>query len=428
MTELASGDLSSFVTSLDTVEPGAPDHDLEPVMGIVSDARVWCFGEATHGAHEFLALRNRLFAYAVERLGFTAIALETHHGDVALVDDYVLGRRELTADVARAAFSANAAFRWIDEPFAENAELLRWIRGHNDRPTTRRPVRVYGIDAGWSSTAPPEWDGGAEVAAALGFIASVHPGGEAGLRARFAPFLDRFNSEDLSGLNSVERTAVSETLGDLVATFDRHGAAWIERASAVEVRRARRHAEVARLLDPVEVAARPPGEPAGERDRVMADAVERILEDEGPEGRVFVFAGEFHVHRAAWTYADASWRGYRSMVERLDAAVGDEMVVLGSAFDHGVHAGVDAARVERPPADESSVAGTLGRVGPSSFVLDLRTPDALGEDLGMLTRTMPMRSASGSDEPRLCATDSFDALVYVDAISPVRPASEWGLS
>ena len=51
--------------------------DLRAFAPVVGSSRVVALGESTHGAHEPLAFRNRLFRYLVEQHEFTAIALET---------------------------------------------------------------------------------------------------------------------------------------------------------------------------------------------------------------------------------------------------------------------------------------------------------------------------------------------------------------
>ena len=50
---------------------------MQPLRNIIGDAHVVAFDEPIHGAHEPLAMRNRLIRYGVTRLGFTAVALET---------------------------------------------------------------------------------------------------------------------------------------------------------------------------------------------------------------------------------------------------------------------------------------------------------------------------------------------------------------
>src|SRR6185437_15855926 len=67
----------SAAIRLRTVEAGGEDDGLAPLCDSVGRAPVVALGEPGHGAHEPLALRNRLYSYLVEHCGFTAIALET---------------------------------------------------------------------------------------------------------------------------------------------------------------------------------------------------------------------------------------------------------------------------------------------------------------------------------------------------------------
>ena len=60
-----------------SVHESSGDADMQPLRNIIGDAHVVAFGEPIHGAHEPLAMRNRLIRYGVTRLGFTAVALET---------------------------------------------------------------------------------------------------------------------------------------------------------------------------------------------------------------------------------------------------------------------------------------------------------------------------------------------------------------
>ena len=77
---------------LKTVEPGRGFEDLAPLATIVGDARVVAFGESVHLVHELLTMRNRLFEYMVEELGFTALAAETGNSEARLVDAYIRGQ------------------------------------------------------------------------------------------------------------------------------------------------------------------------------------------------------------------------------------------------------------------------------------------------------------------------------------------------
>jgi erythromycin esterase len=116
------------------------DADLQPLRNIISDAHVVAFGEPVHGAHEPLAMRNRLIRYGVTRLGFTAVALETCLSSSKRLYDYVLGRTTETDSELKEAL----CYGFGDLP--ENLELIRWLRTYNATQPPAGQVCLYGID------------------------------------------------------------------------------------------------------------------------------------------------------------------------------------------------------------------------------------------------------------------------------------------
>jgi erythromycin esterase len=81
------------------------DADLQALNNIIASAHVVAFGEPFHHGHEPLAMRNRLIRYAVTRLGFTAVALETGLTTSKLLYDHVLGKTTETESALKEAFS-----------------------------------------------------------------------------------------------------------------------------------------------------------------------------------------------------------------------------------------------------------------------------------------------------------------------------------
>src|SRR5689334_3326273 len=83
-------------------------------------------GEPTHGAEEFLVLRNRMFERLVELHGYTAIAIESSFPRGRVADDYVNGRLGGTLDdVLEAGFSHNFGRS------VANREIIEWMRRLN---------------------------------------------------------------------------------------------------------------------------------------------------------------------------------------------------------------------------------------------------------------------------------------------------------
>src|SRR3954463_1595924 len=104
------------------------------------------FGEAMHGAAEFLGLRNRLFQRLVVAHGFTAMAVESSVPRGRVVNEYVsgadsTGRPAAYEDVEDAGFSHGFG------GLAANRELVEWMRGYNDGPAHAVKLRFYGFDS-----------------------------------------------------------------------------------------------------------------------------------------------------------------------------------------------------------------------------------------------------------------------------------------
>ena len=83
---------------LRSVEVDGDLHDLQPLARVIGSSGIVALGESTHGAHEPLAVRNRLFRFLVERLGFTAIALETGLPESRAIAVFVAGGRGAASD------------------------------------------------------------------------------------------------------------------------------------------------------------------------------------------------------------------------------------------------------------------------------------------------------------------------------------------
>lgn len=205
---------------LTSVEPGTGFDDLASLRPLLESARVLALGEPLHGAHEPLALRNRLFEDLVEELGFTAIAVETGFTEARAVDDYVLGRRS-DASVAR------NVFHWaVPEVWVENQQLIDWMREYNARPSTARPVRFYGVDL---SGAVRYQLGTPRIAidAALEYLDRVDSTLADRFRRDLAPLLPRFSFADYPKLEPAERDALTSILSELMIVFARDKWAFI---------------------------------------------------------------------------------------------------------------------------------------------------------------------------------------------------------
>ncbi|WP_405358672.1 erythromycin esterase family protein [Kitasatospora sp. NBC_00085] len=126
---------------LRSTEPGGGTTDLRPLGAMVGDAKVVGLGEATHGSHEFFAMKERVFRHLVEEKGFTTFALEMSWTAGLRIDEYIQGG---PGDARQVAKEELAGSPWEREEFVS---LIAWMRQYNDRHPDRK-VHFMGNDIG----------------------------------------------------------------------------------------------------------------------------------------------------------------------------------------------------------------------------------------------------------------------------------------
>ncbi|MFI2415892.1 erythromycin esterase family protein [Streptomyces sp. NPDC018947] len=110
---------------LRSTEPGGTTTDLRALGTIIGNAKVVGLGEATHGSHEFFAMKERVFRYLVEEKGFSTFALEMSWSAGLTIDEFLQGGE---GDARQIAAKTLAASPWEREEFAH---LIGWMRDYN---------------------------------------------------------------------------------------------------------------------------------------------------------------------------------------------------------------------------------------------------------------------------------------------------------
>jgi len=402
-----------------SVEMTGPLDDLRPLSSIVGSARVVALGEPTHGMHEPLAFRNRLFRYLVEEMGFSAIALETALPESRRLAELVAGGPG-APPLADAPTIVHRSFSWGFGNFGENLELVRWMRAYNDDPAHRRKIRLYGFDlslGGPLGSTPTT----ASLDGALSYLTRVDSSAARSARSRFAPYVSRLPGDASSGFSRVELDGLAAAVDSLAAQLERR-ATYVAASSESEYSWAQRNVEVARQgvqMLRVGVPAQPGGgiPPAAwrvieARDSAMAENVRWVLAREGPTGRVFVFAHDAHVKNAPtvggiWSVLD---RPPTVMGQYLRRVLGAQLVIIGTSDGTAPDRGSDA----------TSVDATLARIGVPRFIVDLRAASRDSAASAWLAAQHKLR-ANGSTFLTLAPSQAFDVLWYAGPLTPAHP-------
>ncbi|MGA1810295.1 erythromycin esterase family protein [Sphingobium sp. WW5] len=372
------------------------------LRGLMTSGRVIALGEATHGAQEFLTLRNQLVRTGVERHGITAIAAETGFAQSIAIDDYIAGKGTFTTALVRDVFTFRAP-----DAMQANLELLEWLRAHNARAGVKRKVRFYGIEMmgrhhkGAQLYARPVFDAATAYATDRGEPQAL------ALSASLEPLLKKLTTAGYAAFDQSEKDRQTLAIADLVRLFERRRIEWSDATSAKAFERAFRNARNAQNLDADLRASGWWGSRGSDRnqhDASSAESVQWILDQEGADGRIFLFAHNLHIRKCPQS---AGGNRFSSLGQHLDAMLGGDLIVLGTAYGAG-------GTALEAKVDQSSTAALLGQVGRSSFALDLRALPPHGAARAWWSLPRPFLNTAMNQVWR--TADCFDALIYIDMI------------
>ncbi|MDF7813036.1 erythromycin esterase family protein [Hymenobacter sp. YC55] len=127
--------LRKAAVPLRTTAPEGDQKDLAAFGQLVGKSSIIGLGEVTHGSHEQMQLKHRLFRYLVEQKGARVLALSADLGACLALNDYLqTGKgspQQLVAELAT----------WDT---AEMLALVRWMRTYNEQATNK--LQLVGID------------------------------------------------------------------------------------------------------------------------------------------------------------------------------------------------------------------------------------------------------------------------------------------
>ncbi|MEO8621223.1 MAG: erythromycin esterase family protein [bacterium] len=397
---------------LRTIEAGGDVNDLSPLDSLVGSARVVAIGEPTHGAHEPLALRNRLVQYLVEHMGFTAVAIETGFSESHSVARYIAGGPGDARSITRDGLS------WGFGNFGENAALIEWLHNWNADPTHTRKVHFYGFDlSGAANGAFPNARNGID--SVLAYLTRTDSAAASAAHVSLDQYLGRFSSYTYDKLSSSDRARLAAGLAQLSDALRSAKRKLVDASSDEDyewmLHRVIVAQQVHRMLD-----VSPPMSPSPDippdafresqaRDSGMAENVRWALERGGSAGRLVIFAHNGHVMNSS--VEGGIWSAYTqppaAMGKYLRSALGRDLVVIGGTS--GVAPSVKGT---------ADVDDALSQVGVPRFLLDLRGTD--GGAMGWLSERHTLR-ANETTVMIVTARSAFDAVYYVDRLTASRP-------
>lgn len=423
--------VKTIAQPLSRTAPRSEISDLKPLQQMIGNAALVSFGEGLHGGAQPLEFRNLLFRYLVEKMGFTAIAIESGLTESDGVNQYVLGGPgDLKTVVDR-------GFSWTFNTYPQEAALVQWMREYNADSHHARKIQFYGFDVPGSPTNPEAKRGlRTGLNAALQYLETVDPKSATELRNRissilptlkFDPALDD-QTYQYSHLSQAKRNRLTATISDMISLFKRREAAYVAASSSRAYQWAYRAAIGARQTD--ELLRQVPvgwtkkdgiytGWLSGAvavRDRAMADNVRWIKTQLPPDAKVLLFAHRYHVMTSGSVFSSKTFQP-QSFGTYLKHRYGKHLVTIGNLFSENASDCKNTA----PPASPESIEGMLATLHVPLFLLDLRTAPATVS--AWLNQPHDLYDGGPQKATSIEVGKSFDVIFFSRRVTPAAPCS-----
>lgn len=389
---------------LRSTEPGGRTTDLRALEDMIGDAKVVGLGEATHGSHEFFAMKERVFRHLVEEKGFTTFALEMSWTAGLRIDEYVQGGAGDARQVAKETLTGSP---WEREEFVS---LIAWMRRYNDRHPGRK-VHFMGNDVGAPKLGDAVFD------RVTSHVRASHPQDLARLEGLYAglrplddvfaylrkPLAERRDNATLAQQALDLITANKGTGGDAYEWAEQHARNIAQTFAFASLD----------LSDPESVSAA-----EHLRDRAMADNTAWWHRRTGD--KMLLSAHNGHV---GYLSTDPVMYPTTQGVF-LRNTLGRGYVAIGFTFDRGsflTAASFGGAwdKVTVPAATPDMQEHTLDRVRHRDYYLDLRTLPAAGR--AWLNTPRPVYEAGSSFKndplPTLAISKAHDILIHLHQVN-----------
>jgi erythromycin esterase len=139
----------------------------------------------------------------------------------------------------------------------------------------------------------------------------------------------------------------------------------------------------------------------------MADNVQWAVENEGPKGRVLVFAHNGHVNNAQdWTPEKPFWMG-----GHLRRTYGKRLLIIATSS-----ATTSGGLETHEPLEADTIDATLAHIGPK-FFLDLRTARQDPAALAWLSTERRLHQ-NIINHMRITPSTAVDAFVFLGGLTP----------
>jgi len=415
--------LPECIAQAATPLPEIDDPDFAAAFDRFADKRVVLLGEASHGTHEFYAARAAITRRFVERHGFTIVAAEADWPDAAVLDRYI--RHQPPREGAEAPFQRFPTWMWRNTVVAR---LMKDLRELNEGRSPEQMAGFYGLDI---------YNMSGSIEAVLAYLDENDPEAATIARERYGCLTPWQSEPETYGRAALSRgygeceAAVIAQCQDLLGRALKDGDGEGLFGAAMNARLVASAERYYRIM------YHGGAESWNLRDSHMAETLDHLLEQGGPDAKALVWAHNSHIGDARATEMGSA-RGEHNIGQLVRERWGEEAALIG----FGTHTGTVTA------ADDWDSPRKTKRVNPSRpdsyerqchdsgiprFLLDLRAGEVGGQHDALRRRLAEPRlerfigviyrpeTERWSHYSQCALPDQFDAYVWFDETRALEP-------
>jgi erythromycin esterase len=365
----------------------AQTDDLEPLLTLAAAASVVGLGDVTHGTHEVQTVKLRMIDVLVRDLGFDVLALEAPFPLFNRLNTYVQGGggdpRALLAEGEALAYTF-----WNTE---ELLEIVEWMRAYNANRGARPAIEIAGVDL---------YEEKAAAAAVVAYLEGV----------------------DSAAAQQADADYACVQAGGPFGTACRNGVTRVRTALAQKESQYTASTSARAFHDALQYATIVVQAIGGGRDPAMAENVLWMRAHRGTSGKVIFWAHNEHVSEGnGQTPFDAG--------ARIATALGNGYVTVATMAGRGAFFGW---KVDRDTLKLNRVVSSFPEPAPQTYEWNFRQRGASVLFVPLRGVTLPPWLAGpaqfrwGSIDgsvvtSRVALPSHFDAVVFVDDTTPLRP-------
>jgi len=385
-------------------------EDLSSLKTILADKRIVGMGESTHGSKEFFKMKHRMLKFLVTEMDYRLFGIEANFTECRDINDCVLnGKGNIKDAIANMYF-----WTWNTQ---EVLDMVEWMREYNKSKSDSGKVKFYGFDM------QIDWKVTSLVVEMLKQFDSTY----------FNQHFAKLETLEITGreryspkvFTNAEKKVIRALLNDIQEYIFKNRTQFIEMFSSDEL--AFLEQDVRIIEQCFEMNAQKDGY-FTLRDRFMAENIQWILNHEGIDSKIMLWAHNGHISKSTFSAKYES----KAMGYHLKEIYGEEYYPIGFDFNKGSFTAIGDNGLSVYSVDaiiKNSTGEVFSRLEKPSFFIDMK--NLMNNDIAkkFFTKRIWRRYIGGAFTPkhkysyytREPLFNDFDGLIFINKITASQP-------